>query len=53
MYLAKCEAVITAAREDGIITDKTVAFAEGGGKGIERMIVVVWDESLHVRDYTF
>jgi alanyl-tRNA synthetase len=32
MYLARCEAVITAVREDGIITDRTVAFAEGGGQ---------------------
>ncbi|MDR1554705.1 MAG: hypothetical protein LBS39_01615 [Campylobacteraceae bacterium] len=32
MYLASCEAVVTAVREDGIITDRTVAFPEGGGQ---------------------
>jgi alanyl-tRNA synthetase len=32
MYLASCEAVIIAVREDGIVTDRTVAFPEGGGQ---------------------
>jgi alanyl-tRNA synthetase len=32
MYLARCEAVVTEVRNDGIVTDKTVAFAEGGGQ---------------------
>ncbi|MDR0579147.1 MAG: hypothetical protein LBG21_00880 [Campylobacteraceae bacterium] len=32
MYLANCEAVVTAVRENGIITDRTVAFPEGGGQ---------------------
>ncbi|MDR1461344.1 MAG: hypothetical protein LBI78_06855 [Campylobacteraceae bacterium] len=52
MYLASCEATIIAMAQDGIITDRTVAFPEGGGQISDIGIIIKNEERIPFFDTT-